>query len=82
MLGTELRAWRKRHGMTQETLRVELGVSRQTIVVWEQMETPLPRLTELALVALDQVPECRTATGHRYTAAELPAVRENVRMRT
>jgi hypothetical protein len=39
-------------------------------------------LTELALIALENVPDCRTTTGHRYTAAELPTVRENVRMRT
>jgi DNA-binding XRE family transcriptional regulator len=82
MLGIELRAWRKRHGMTQEILRVELDVSRQTIVVWEQMEKPLPRVTELALIALEKVPDCRTTTGHRFTAAELSVVRENVRMRT
>jgi hypothetical protein len=68
--------------MTQEMLRVELDVSRQTIVVWEASEKLLPRLTELALVALENVPDCRTTSGHRYTAAELPAVRENVRMRT
>lgn len=81
MIGTELKAWRKRHGMTQEMLRVELDVSRQTIVVWEGSDKPLPRLTELALVALGSVPDCRTTTGHRYTAAELPKVRANVRMR-
>ncbi len=63
-------------------LRVELDVSRQTIVVWEQMEKPLPRLTELALLALERVPESRMTTGHRFTAAELPTARENVRMRT
>lgn len=68
--------------MTQEMLRVELDVSRQTIVMWEGSEKPLPRLTELALIARDNVPDCRTTTGHRFTAAELPTVRENVRMRT
>jgi DNA-binding XRE family transcriptional regulator len=82
MIGTELKVWRKRYGMTQEMLRVELDVSRQTIVVWEASDKPLPRLTELALIALENVPDCRTTTGHRYTAAELPTVRENVRMRT
>ncbi|MGA7993423.1 MAG: helix-turn-helix domain-containing protein [Bradyrhizobium sp.] len=82
MIGTELKAWRKRYGMTQEMLRVELDVSRQTIAVWEASDKPLPRLTELALIALENVPDCRTTTGHRYTAAELPTVRENVRMRT
>jgi DNA-binding XRE family transcriptional regulator len=82
MIGAELRAWRKRLGMTQEMLRVELGVSRQTIVVWEALDKPIPRLTELALIALENNPDCRTTTGHRFTAAELPTVRENVRMRT
>jgi DNA-binding XRE family transcriptional regulator len=82
MIGAELKAWRKRQGMTQEMLRIELDVSRQTIVMWEASEKPLPRLTELALVALENVPDCQTTTGHRYTAAELPTVKENVRMRT
>ena len=42
MIGAELRAWRKRQGMTQEMLRVELDVSRQTIVVWEASDKPIP----------------------------------------
>ena len=52
MIGTELKVWRKRYGMTQEMLRVELDVSRQTIMVWEASDKPLPRLTELALITV------------------------------
>ena len=84
MLGTELPDWRKRNRFTQDTLRTALGVkSRQTIITWEKSEASIPRTVELALLALEHLPEkCRTIDGHRFTAAELPAVREKVRMRT
>jgi DNA-binding XRE family transcriptional regulator len=70
MLGTELRTWRKRNRMTQDALRMELEVSRQTIVAWEQSDKPLPRLTELALIALEQVPGCKVVDGYRQTATQ------------
>jgi DNA-binding XRE family transcriptional regulator len=84
MLGTDLPGWRRRNRFTQDTLRIALGVkSRQTIITWEKSDSPIPRTVELALLALEHLPEkCRTMDGHRYTAAELPAVREKVRMRT
>jgi DNA-binding XRE family transcriptional regulator len=80
MLGTDLPHWRKRNRFTQDTLREALGVkSRQTIITWEKSVDPLPRTTELALLALEHLPEmCRTIDGRRYTAAELPSVRGNV----
>ena len=84
MVGTDLPDWRKRNRFTQDTLREALGVkSRQTIITWEKSEAPIPRTVELALLALEHLPEmARKVDGHRFTAAELPAVRENVRMRT
>jgi DNA-binding XRE family transcriptional regulator len=80
MLGTELPEWRKRHRLTQDMLREVLGVkSRQTIITWEKSIEPLPRTLELALLALEHLPEmCRKTDGHRYTAAEAPAVRQKV----
>ena len=71
MLGTELPDWRKRNGFTQDTLRIALGVkSRQTIITWEKSTEPLPRLVELALLALENFPEQRNvtalATVHRH----------------
>jgi DNA-binding XRE family transcriptional regulator len=80
MLGTELPEWRKRNRFTQDTLRDALGVkSRQTIITWEKSAGSLPRTVELALLALEHLPEkCRTVDGHRYTAAEAPVVREHV----
>jgi DNA-binding XRE family transcriptional regulator len=71
MLGTELPEWRKRNGFTQDTLRIALGVkSRQTIITWEKSTEPLPRLVELALLALENFPEQRNvtalATVHRH----------------
>jgi DNA-binding XRE family transcriptional regulator len=66
MLGTELAEWRKRNGFTQDTLRMALGVkSRQTIVTWEKSTDPLPRLVQLALLALESFPEERKVTALR-----------------
>jgi DNA-binding XRE family transcriptional regulator len=63
MLGTELPEWRSRNRFTQDTLRMALGVkSRQTIITWEKSTEPLPRLVELALMALERFPEERKVT--------------------
>jgi DNA-binding XRE family transcriptional regulator len=64
MRGIELPEWRKRNGFTQDTLRIALGVkSRQTIITWEKATAPLPRLVELALLALENFPEHRNVTA-------------------
>ncbi|MBR1214614.1 hypothetical protein [Bradyrhizobium sp. JYMT SZCCT0180] len=63
MLGTELPEWRSRNRFTQDTLRMALGVkSRQTIITWEKSIEPLPRLVELALLALERFPDERKVT--------------------
>ncbi|MFQ3456466.1 hypothetical protein PMN64_24600 [Bradyrhizobium sp. UFLA01-814] len=63
MLGTELPEWRSRNRFTQDTLRMALGIkSRQTIITWEKSTEPLPRLVELALLALERFPEERKVT--------------------
>lgn len=63
MLGTDLPEWRSRNRFTQDTLRMALGVkSRQTIITWEKSTEPLPRLVELALLALERFPEERKVT--------------------
>jgi DNA-binding XRE family transcriptional regulator len=63
MLGTELTEWRSRNRFTQDTLRMALGVkSRQTIITWEKSTEPLPRLVELALLALERFPDERRVT--------------------
>jgi hypothetical protein len=83
MLGIELPQWRQRNRFTQNTLRMALGLgSRQTIITWEKSTEKLPRLVELALLALEHLPEQRGADGYTFTAADLPSVRENVQMRT
>lgn len=69
MTGAEMKAWRKKNRYTQEMLSDELEMSRQTIMVWEKSEK-VPRLTELALVALEQAPSCRIVDGERQTAAQ------------
>lgn len=64
MLGIELPQWRQRNRFTQDTLRIALGVkSRQTIITWEKSTEPLPRLVELALLALENFPEERNVTA-------------------
>ena len=64
MRGIELPEWRKRNGFTQDTLRIALGVkSRQTIITWEKATEPLPRLVELALLALEGFPAERNVTA-------------------
>jgi hypothetical protein len=79
MIGSELRDWRKRNRFTQDMLRGALGLgSRQTIISWEKSEEKIPRMVELALLALEHVPGCRNIDGHRYSVQEQPEVREKV----
>lgn len=63
MLGSKLRAWRKSLGWTQADLMEELEVSsRQTISTWENSEK-IPRMAELAIIALIKVEACRKRAG-------------------
>ena len=63
MLGTELPQWRAKNRFTQDALRMALGVkSRQTIITWEKSTEALPRLVELALLALERFPDERKVT--------------------
>ena len=72
LLGSDLKEWRRRNGRTQEWLRIVLGIkSRQTIIAWEQSEKPLPQTLELALLALEHIPDkCSLVAGARYTTPE------------
>jgi len=75
MLGIELPQWRARNRFTQDTLRIALGIrSRQTIITWEKSTEPLPRLVQLALLALENFPEERKVTA----LATVPKHREPV----
>jgi DNA-binding XRE family transcriptional regulator len=74
MLGTELPQWRAKNRFTQDTLRIALGIrSRQTIITWEKSPDPLPRLVQLALMALENFPEERNVTA----LATVPRHRES-----
>jgi transcriptional regulator with XRE-family HTH domain len=65
MKGVDLKLWREQNHLTQEKLMGELGVkSRQTIIAWEHSEY-IPRIVELAVIALDQIEACRRQTGYR-----------------
>jgi DNA-binding XRE family transcriptional regulator len=79
--GVELKDWRKRNGYTQEMLRMALGIgSRQTVISWEQSEEPLAPIVELALMALEHLPErCSVVAGHRASAVEQRQHRNRVK---
>ena len=65
MKGVDLKHWREANDLTQEHLMRELGIkSRQTITTWEKSEY-IPRIAELAVIALDQIETCRRQTGYR-----------------
>lgn len=71
MNGSELRQRRKSLGYNQQDLIDELGVrSRQTLVTWEQSPGDLPRLVDLAMLALERLPESRRIIGQRAKAHE------------
>jgi transcriptional regulator with XRE-family HTH domain len=64
MTGAELKRWRENNGWKQADLMIELEVaSRQTISTWESTQE-VPRMVELAIVALDQVEACRNRSGY------------------
>jgi DNA-binding XRE family transcriptional regulator len=76
--GADLRAWRKKHDMTQDMLRMALQVgSRQTIISWEKSTKRLPRYVHLALIGLEhEEGGHQFMTGYRFTAAEARRARK------
>ena len=59
MTGSQLKTWRQERGWKQSDLMEELEIgSRQTITTWETSDE-IPRLVELAIVALDQIEACQ-----------------------
>ncbi|WP_035643620.1 hypothetical protein [Bradyrhizobium sp. ORS 375] len=75
--GADLRAWRKRFGMTQDMLRIALQVgSRQTIISWEKSTKLLPRYVHLALIGLEHADGHQFMTGYRFSASEARKARK------
>ena len=75
--GPDLRAWRKKHDMTQDMLRIALEVgSRQTIISWEKSEKRLPRYVQLALIGLEHADGHQFMTGYRFSASEARKARK------
>jgi DNA-binding XRE family transcriptional regulator len=69
--GADIKTWRERNGYTQEALVLELQLgSRQTLVAWEKAAT-VSRVTQLALLALEHYPECRTVAGQRVRSGSV-----------
>jgi DNA-binding XRE family transcriptional regulator len=70
MDGLTMKAWRERHGYGHHELMNELGVkSRQTLYKWEK-SNEIPRLVELALIALEAKPENKRVLGKKATPKE------------
>ncbi|MEO9651822.1 MAG: helix-turn-helix transcriptional regulator [Roseobacter sp.] len=60
MIGSDVKAWRKRNGYTQRELQAVLEVkSRSTMSSIENQSNPIPRTIELALAALEIAPVLR-----------------------
>ena len=53
MTGADLRAWRKRLGLSQAAAAVTLGVSRRTYIRHEMRAGDVPRLVTLACRAVE-----------------------------
>ncbi|WP_428987836.1 helix-turn-helix transcriptional regulator [Methylocapsa aurea] len=71
MLVDDIREWRRRNKYTQDALALALGVSRQTVVGWEKSEYPPSTLIQLALLALENLPEkCSLVAGSRLSSSE------------
>ena len=71
---TEFSALRKVIGFTQAQLAKQFGVSRQTVINWERGETRIPKMAEIALIAIQKHPEFR-----KFVATE-ESLRENKRL--
>jgi len=54
LTGEELRAWRKRHGLTQQELAWLLGLSREAISNWERGTRTIPPYLCLVLDVLEK----------------------------
>ena len=78
MRGKELKEWRKRNGYAnQKALQLELDIkSRTTISNWENSEEKLPRTVELALIALEKLPELKTASGKGLSLNQIRSQRK------
>jgi transcriptional regulator with XRE-family HTH domain len=65
MRGEHLKIWRTKRGWKQADLMRELDISsRQTLTTWESSER-VPRIVELAIIALDQVEACNHQAGFK-----------------
>jgi len=51
--GKQLANNRKQLGHTQETLAVELGITRATVARWEAKEDPIPKIARIAISTLE-----------------------------
>jgi transcriptional regulator with XRE-family HTH domain len=52
MTPAQLKEWQLRHSYTYETAAAALGVSRATFAAWLNGRTAIPRVAELACLAI------------------------------
>ena len=69
--GLELAEWRLTHDYTQESLALELGISRTTMISYEQMNE-IPRITTFAIATLTFFPEQRRMAGNKVNGGPRP----------
>jgi transcriptional regulator with XRE-family HTH domain len=69
MTGAEFKEKREALGYSVEELKREIGRSKATIYAWESSPT-VPRLVELALIALETVPDCHRIAGEKVPAKD------------
>jgi transcriptional regulator with XRE-family HTH domain len=53
MTRAELKAWRKRLGLSQEKAAAALGVDRSTVAKWETGRAPISKVVALACRAVE-----------------------------
>lgn len=55
MTGKKLREYRKKLGLTQESLAEKLGTTGNTVARWEREEIGIPGYLQLAMERLEQI---------------------------
>ena len=66
----DLREWRARHGLTQKTFALFLGVSKGAVEKWEQGANDIPPMLTMLTTVLDDSEIGRRLVARSRTEAE------------